>query len=144
MMAMATTTTTTTRETTMRIERPCVNGVDHAHVGVHVHVHVNLNVDDHDHVDVNDHVNVNGHRKGDGDGSPRVNGNAHSGEVGCGTERDKLRGRVDHASAGRGDGTALHRDTAVNGRAMDRIPAERERVLAFSSLPRTAHLQGAR
>jgi hypothetical protein len=80
----------------------------------------------------------------DGSGGHRENVNAHSVEAGCGTERDKLRGRVDHASAGRGDGTALHRDTAVNGRAMDRILAERERVLAFSSPLRSAPRTEAR
>jgi hypothetical protein len=83
-----------------------------------------------DHRGVADRDGVAG---GGGGGGLRVNVNAHSSEAGCGTERDKLHGRVDHASAGRGDGTALHRDTAVNGRAMDRSPAERERVLAFSS-----------
>jgi hypothetical protein len=127
---------TTTREMTMMTDRLSVNGIDH--------------VGDHDHVN----VNVNGRGSlgdsgcpgvgvGDGGGLGvlRVNVNAHS-EAGCGTERDKLHGRVDQASAGRGDGTALHRDTAVNGRAMDRIPAERERVLAFSSRPRSAREQG--
>ena len=62
----------------------------------------------------------------------RANVNARSVEGVCGTERDELHGRVDRASASRGDGTATHRDTAVNGRAMGRKPTERERVLAFS------------
>jgi hypothetical protein len=135
----------------MRIDRLSVRGNDHVHVheGVHVHVHVNdhegvhvhAHVHDHDHVNVNVNVNVNGCDIGGGcdiAAGLRVNVNAHSSDAGCGTERDELHGRVDHASAGRGDGTALHRDTAVNGRAMGRSPAERERVLAFSSSLRTA------
>ena len=86
--------------------------------------------------DVGERDRVGGRDGGDSCGGLRGNVNAHSSEARCGTERDKLHGRVDPASTSRGDGTALHRDTAVNGRAMARIPAERERVLAFSAPPR--------
>jgi hypothetical protein len=43
-----------------------------------------------------------------------------------------LHGRVDRAPAGRGDGTAGHRDTVVDGRASGPRPAARARVFAFS------------
>jgi hypothetical protein len=114
MTTTMTTTTTMTRETTMRTDLLPIDGAA-----------IERDVGGLDGVDPPA-------------GCVRGNVNAHSSEARCGTERDKLHGRVDPTPAGRGDGTALHRDTAVNGRAMARIPAERERVLAFSHAPRIA------
>ena len=54
----------------------------------------------------------------DGLGTPRCNANAQRSGAGLA----KLHGRVDRAPAGRGDGTARHRDTAVNGRTASPDP----------------------
>jgi hypothetical protein len=51
---------------------------------------------------------------------------------GLGPEGDKLHGRVDTSSAGRGDGTADRGDTVVNGRPSGPRPTSPARVSAFS------------
>ena len=60
--------------------------------------------------------------------------NAQRSGAGWATARDRFPGRVDRASAGRGDGTAGHRDTVVNRRATSPDPRPQARVFAVSRM----------
>jgi len=66
--------------------------------------------------------------------------NAQRGGAGWATARDRFPGRVDRASASRGDGTAGHRDPVVNRRATSPDPRPQARVSAVSpaAVPATA------
>ena len=63
---------------------------------------------------------------------PLYNDNAQRSGAGWATARDRFPGRVDRASAGRGDGTAGHRDSVVNRRATSPDPRPQASVFAIS------------
>jgi hypothetical protein len=81
------------------------------------------------------------HEHGVARGSPNLsdrssrNVNAQRSGAGWAEARDKFPGRVDRASAGRGDGTVGHRDTVVNRRAASPDPRPQARVSALSPTP---------
>jgi hypothetical protein len=64
------------------------------------------------------------------------NANAQRSGAGWAEARDRFPGRVDRAPVGRGDGTADHRDSAVNGPAASPDPRPPARVSAVSRTPR--------